>query len=54
MNIGILGSGVVGQALGTGLLTLGHRVKLGTRDPSKLAARMDEEPSRIKTSADPV
>ena len=33
MKVGILGSGVVGQALGTGFVTLGHDVKIGTRNP---------------------
>ncbi len=33
MKIGILGSGVVGQALGTAFATLGHDVKIGTRKP---------------------
>lgn len=37
MNIGILGSGVVGQQLALGLLKLGHSVKVGTRDAGKLA-----------------
>jgi predicted dinucleotide-binding enzyme len=37
MKIGILGSGVVAQALGTGFLKHGHDVVLGTRDGSKLA-----------------
>lgn len=37
MKIGILGSGVVAQTLGTGLMAQGHDVKLGTRDPAKLA-----------------
>ena len=32
MKIGILGSGDVGQSLGTGLVALGHDVKLGSRD----------------------
>ena len=32
MNVGILGSGDVGQALGRGFLTLEHRVMLGSRD----------------------
>ncbi len=32
MKIGIIGSGAVGQALGTGFAELGHEVKLGTRD----------------------
>ncbi len=36
MKIGIIGSGVVGQQLGLGLSRLGHEVKIGTRDPSKL------------------
>jgi predicted dinucleotide-binding enzyme len=36
MKIGILGSGVVAQTLGTKLIELGHDVVLGTRDPSKL------------------
>ena len=31
MNVGILGSGNVGQALGRAFLTLGHRVMLGSR-----------------------
>ena len=36
MQIGILGSGEVGQALGLGFIKLGHDVKLGSRDPDKL------------------
>src|SRR6185369_13740817 len=36
MKIGIIGSGVVAQTLGTRLVDLGHDVVLGTRDPSKL------------------
>lgn len=31
MKIGILGSGDVGQAIGAGLVTLGHTVRLGSR-----------------------
>lgn len=38
MNIGILGSGMVAQAIGGKLAELGHAVKLGTRSPEKLAA----------------
>lgn len=37
MKIGIIGSGVVGQQLGIGFAKLGHDVKIGTRDTSKLA-----------------
>jgi 8-hydroxy-5-deazaflavin:NADPH oxidoreductase len=36
MKIGIIGSGVVGQQLGLGLIKLGHEVKLGTREVTKL------------------
>jgi predicted dinucleotide-binding enzyme len=36
MNIGILGSGNVGQQLAIGLTRSGHKVKIGTRDTSKL------------------
>ena len=37
MKIGIIGSGIVAQTLGTKLVELGHDVALGTRDPGKLA-----------------
>lgn len=33
MKVGILGSGSVGQALGTGFATLGHDVTIGSRAP---------------------
>jgi predicted dinucleotide-binding enzyme len=36
MKIGIIGSGIVAQTLGTKLVELGHDVVLGTRDPKKL------------------
>lgn len=35
MKIGILGTGDVGQALGIGFATLGHDVKMGSRDPDQ-------------------
>jgi len=35
-KIGIIGSGVVAKALGTGLIRHGYNVKMGTRDPKKL------------------
>ena len=38
MRIGVLGSGVVGQALADGFLKHGHEVMRGSRDPAKLAA----------------
>jgi 8-hydroxy-5-deazaflavin:NADPH oxidoreductase len=36
VQIGILGTGIVGQTLGIKLVQLGHSVMLGTRDPSAL------------------
>lgn len=39
MKIGILGSGDVGRALGTGLAALGHEVKIGSRDPGQETIR---------------
>jgi 8-hydroxy-5-deazaflavin:NADPH oxidoreductase len=36
MKVGIIGSGVVAQALGAGFLKHSHEVALGTRDPAKL------------------
>ena len=35
MRVGILGTGDVGQALGTGFAKFGHEVKMGSRDPSQ-------------------
>lgn len=37
MRVGVLGSGMVGQALSARLSELGHEVMIGTRDPGKLA-----------------
>jgi 8-hydroxy-5-deazaflavin:NADPH oxidoreductase len=37
MKIGIIGSGMVAQQLGLGLIKSGHDVKLGTRNPQKLS-----------------
>ena len=37
MNIGILGTGEVGTSLGTGLVQLGHQVRLGSRNPQSEA-----------------
>ena len=32
MRVGILGTGDVGKAIGKGFVTLGHEVKMGSRD----------------------
>ena len=37
MKMGILGSGMVGQAISARLAELGHEVMIGTRDPNKLS-----------------
>ncbi len=37
MNIGIIGSGIVGQKLAADLAQHGHSVTIGTREPAKLA-----------------
>src|SRR5512135_1163196 len=42
MNIGILGSGPVGQNLGLGFARDGHRVKIGTRHPKKLSGWLSQ------------
>jgi predicted dinucleotide-binding enzyme len=36
MKIGVLGSGIVGQTIGSRLVELGHEVTVGTREPKKL------------------
>ena len=37
VKVGVIGSGDVGKALARGFLLLGHEVKIGSRDPQKLA-----------------
>ncbi len=45
MRVGIIGSGVVAQALGDGFVKHGHEVMLGTREPAKLAEWLARNPS---------
>jgi predicted dinucleotide-binding enzyme len=53
MKIGILGSGDVAKALGSGFLKHGHEVMMGTRTPAKLAEWVKKNPgSRVGTFAD--
>ena len=42
MNIAVLGTGMVGQALAARLDELGHAVTVGTRDPAASLARTDD------------
>jgi predicted dinucleotide-binding enzyme len=51
MRIGVIGSGAVGQALGSGLVALGHEVKLGTREPAGDKARSWLAQTGERTSA---
>src|SRR5688500_6754317 len=39
MNIGVLGTGMVAKAIAGKLISLGHSVKLGTRDTAAALAR---------------
>lgn len=43
MNIGILGTGPVGQTLAAALAGLGHSVFIGTRDPATTLKREDKD-----------
>jgi 8-hydroxy-5-deazaflavin:NADPH oxidoreductase len=45
MKVGIIGSGVVAQALGDGFVKHDHEVMLGTREPSKLADWVARNPA---------
>ena len=47
-KIGIIGSGLVAQALGTGFLNYGYPVMLGTRDASKLNEWQMKENNQAK------
>ncbi|MCX8010795.1 MAG: NAD(P)-binding domain-containing protein [Ignavibacteria bacterium] len=45
MRIGIIGSGIVGQTLGSGFIKHGYEVMLGTRNPDKLAEWSKQNPN---------
>jgi predicted dinucleotide-binding enzyme len=53
MNVGILGSGEVAQALGAGFVKYGHAVTLGTRSPEKLSTWAQGHPgAKVGSFAD--
>jgi 8-hydroxy-5-deazaflavin:NADPH oxidoreductase len=53
MNIGIIGSGAVGQQLAKDLISHGHKVTIGTRDASKLSEFSSLNPNvRLASNAD--
>src|SRR5919206_667437 len=43
MNVGVLGTGIVGRTLAWGLSEIGHDAMIGTRDPAALGARTDRD-----------
>lgn len=47
MNIGVIGSGVVGQTLAAGFAKKGHTVTIGSREPEKLRAWRDEKAAGV-------
>ena len=51
MKIGILGSGDVARTLAGGLQSIGHAVKMGTREPAKLAEFLSENPGATAGSS---
>ena len=51
MKIGVIGSGMVGEALANGFLKHGHEVMRGSRDPAKLAAWRSSASARAQTGS---
>ena len=49
VRVGVLGSGDVGRALAAGFAGLGHDVKIGSRDPQKLAAWAETAGPHVST-----
>ena len=43
MNIGVLGTGIVGQTMAARLAGLGHEVMIGTRDPAAALGRTEPD-----------
>ena len=53
MEVGVIGSGVVGQTLAAGFLKHGHQVEIGTREPAKLKDWADKHKgAAVKSFAD--
>lgn len=54
MNIGIMGTGIVGKTLGAKLAEVGHAVMIGTRDPVQTLARTEPDmpPSLFVSNTD--
>ena len=52
MDIGIIGSGIVGTTLGTALVSKGHAVIVGTRDKGKLREWAEKTGGQVGSFAD--
>ena len=52
IKIGILGSGVVAQTLGSGFMKHGYEVMMGTRDPQKLVEWQKSGEGKVGTFSD--
>jgi predicted dinucleotide-binding enzyme len=52
MNVGVIGSGVVGQTLAAGFLKHGHKAAIGTRDPAKLREWAKHAGAEVKSFKD--
>jgi hypothetical protein len=50
-KVGILGSGMVGQALGNGFLKYGYEVMIGTRNRAKLEEWVSQTDNKAKTGS---
>ena len=51
MDIGIIGSGIVGKTLGTALAGKGHAVVMGTRDAAKLKEWAEKAGGRARVGS---
>ena len=52
MNVGVIGSGDVGQTLASGLIKHGHEVMMGTREVGKLADWQKKNRGKVGTFAE--
>jgi predicted dinucleotide-binding enzyme len=52
MNVGILGSGIVAQTLGTGFIQHGHAVMMGTRETAKLRDWANQAKAKVGSVAE--
>jgi predicted dinucleotide-binding enzyme len=51
MKVGVLGSGMVGQAIGAKLVELGHDVVVGTRNPGKLQEWLSKIGGKVRAGS---